>query len=75
MLVVLAALKDDHVARLGLIEGQRNAFVWNELDGETFQSIADRTGEGIKTWISRKRYATRFLRQQLADLYDDLQHY
>jgi RNA polymerase sigma factor (sigma-70 family) len=58
-----------------LPEAQRNAFVWNELEGETFQSIADRTGENVKTWISRKRYANRYLRAQLTELYEDLLNY
>lgn len=54
-----------------LPEDQRNAFVWNELEGRTFQEIADETGESLKTWISRKRYAVKYLRQKLSDLYDD----
>lgn len=66
--VLLAALEE-------LPPAQRDAFVWNELEGETFQSIADRTGENVKTWISRKRYATKHLRERLADLYEDLMAY
>ncbi len=54
-----------------LPQEQRNAFVWNELDDETFQEMADRTGVSIKTWISRKRYAVRFLRARLDTLYDE----
>ncbi|MEM9920939.1 MAG: sigma-70 family RNA polymerase sigma factor [Bacteroidota bacterium] len=52
-----------------LPEAQRNAFVWNELEDQTFQEIADRTGESIKTWISRKRYAVKHLRGRLEGLY------
>ena len=55
-----------------LPENQRQVFVWNELEDETFQEIADRTGENIKTLISRKRYAVQHLRQRLAGLYQDL---
>lgn len=58
-----------------LPEAQRDVFVWNELEDETFQSIADRTGINIKTLISRKGYAIKHLRQRLADLYDELLHY
>ncbi len=54
-----------------LPEAQRNVFVWNELEDETLQSIADRTGENIKTLISRKRYAVQHLRMRLAQLYED----
>lgn len=52
-----------------LPEAQRNVFVWNELEDETFQSIADRTGENIKTLISRKRYAVQHLRERLGEFY------
>ncbi|MEZ4904897.1 MAG: sigma factor-like helix-turn-helix DNA-binding protein [Spirosomataceae bacterium] len=55
-----------------LPENQRQVFVWNELEDETFQQIADRTGENIKTLISRKRYAVMHLRQRLNNLYQDL---
>lgn len=58
-----------------LPQAQRDVFVWNELDGETFQEIADRTGENIKTLISRKRYAVQHLRLRLADLYEELINY
>ena len=54
-----------------LPEEQRMAFIWNELEGETFQSISDRTGESIKTWISRKRYAVQYLRRRLQVLYEE----
>ena len=51
---------------------QRDVFVWNELDGETLQSISDRTGENIKTIISRKRYAVLHLRERLDYLYQEI---
>ncbi len=54
-----------------LPENQRNVFVWNELEDETFQEIADRTGENIKTLISRKRYAVQHLRIKLEELYGE----
>ena len=37
-----------------LPEKQRQVFVWNELEELTLQEIADKTGENIKTIISRK---------------------
>ncbi|MEN0006841.1 MAG: sigma-70 family RNA polymerase sigma factor, partial [Bacteroidota bacterium] len=45
-----------------LPEAQREVFVKNELEDQTFQEIADATGTNIKTLISRKRYAIQHLR-------------
>ena len=58
-----------------LPQKQRDVFIWNELEEETFQEIADRTGENIKTLISRKRYAVQHLRKRLQDLYDEFLNY
>lgn len=58
-----------------LPEKQRQVFVWNELEDQTFQEIADRTGENIKTLISRKRYAVQHLRTRLQDLYEEFLSY
>ena len=55
-----------------LPEPQRQVFIWNELEDLTFQEIAERTGENIKTLISRKRYAVLHLRDRLRVLYDDI---
>ncbi len=54
-----------------LPKAQRDVFIANELDNETFREISDRTGINIKTLISRKGYATKFLRTRLASLYDE----
>lgn len=54
-----------------LPQAQRDVFVWNEMEDETFQSIADRTGENIKTLISRKRYAVQHLRTRLEPIYQE----
>ena len=54
-----------------LPEKQREVFVWNELEDLTLQEIADKTGESIKTIISRKRYAVAHLRKRLQNMYDD----
>lgn len=50
---------------------QREVFVRNELEDETLQQIADRTGENLKTIISRKGYATKHLRARLNALYEE----
>ena len=55
-----------------LPENQRQVFVWNELEDMTLQGIADKTGENLKTIISRKRYTVQHLRKQLQYLYNDL---
>ena len=54
-----------------LPENQKNVFVWNELEDETFQEISDRTGINIKTLISRKRYAVAHLRKRLEKLHSE----
>lgn len=54
---------------------QRDVFVWNELEGETFAQIAARTGENMKTLISRKGYAVKHLRRRLQTLYTDFLNY
>jgi len=54
-----------------LPENQRNVFIWNELEDQTFQEISDRTGDNIKTLISRKRYAVQHLRKNLGGLYQE----
>lgn len=54
-----------------LPENQRAVFVMNELEDLTLQQIADRTGENLKTIISRKGYAIKHLRLRLEDLYNE----
>lgn len=58
-----------------LPEKQRFVFVQNELEGIGLQEIADSTGENIKTIISRKGYAVKFLRERLNTLYKDFLNY
>jgi RNA polymerase sigma factor (sigma-70 family) len=54
-----------------LPQKQRDVFVWNELEDMTLQEIADKTGENIKTIISRKRYAVAHLREWLQNMYNE----
>jgi RNA polymerase sigma factor (sigma-70 family) len=58
-----------------LPENQRQVFVWNELEDMTLQEIADKTGEKLKTIISRKGYAVKHLRNRLEYLYNDFLNY
>ena len=54
-----------------LPDKQRDVFIWNELEDFTLQQIADKTGDNIKTIISRKRYAVAHLRNRLENLYKE----
>jgi len=57
-----------------LPEKQKEAFVLNEIEELTLQQIADKTGENIKTIISRKKYAVKHLRNKLNYLYLELNY-
>ncbi len=48
-----------------LPENQRDVFIAHEWMGRSFQEIAEETGVGVNTLLSRKRYAVLHLRQRL----------
>lgn len=50
---------------------QREVFVAHELEGRSFKEIAARTGVGVNTLLSRKRYAVLHLRERLRSIYDE----
>jgi len=54
-----------------LPENQKQVFILNEIEEMTLQEIADKTGENLKTIISRKGYATKHLRKRLESLYNE----
>lgn len=54
---------------------QRQVFVWQELENQSFEEIAQHTGININTLVSRKRYAVLHLRQRLKELYEDVSNY
>ena len=54
-----------------LPEAQRSVFIAHELDGLSFKDIADATGVGINTLLSRKRYAVLYLRRRLQAIHDE----
>jgi RNA polymerase sigma factor (sigma-70 family) len=54
-----------------LPEKQKQVFIQNELEDKTLQQIADETGENLKTVISRKGYAVKYLRKRLGTLYNE----
>ena len=55
-----------------LPEKQKEVFVLNEIEDMTLQEIADKQGENIKTIISRKGYAVKYLRKKMNYLYQEL---
>lgn len=57
-----------------LPEKQRLVFVENAIEGKKLQEIADEQGENIKTIISRKNYAMKYLRVRMSELYRDLEN-
>jgi len=67
--VLLEALEE---ALEELPEAQREVFLAHEVEGESFQRIAARTGTNINTLLSRKRYAVLHLRERLRSLHDEL---
>ncbi len=54
---------------------QREVFVMHELEGRSFNEIAEITGEPINTLLSRKRYAILALREHLQELYNEMQNH
>jgi len=50
---------------------QREVFVAHEIEGLSFKEIAARSGVGMNTLLSRKRYAVLHLRERLQGIYDD----
>ena len=55
-----------------LPEQQREVFVLHEFEDLSFKEISERTGVGLNTLLSRKRYAVLHLRDRLQQLYDEL---
>ncbi len=57
-----------------LPENQKEVFILNEIDDLTLQEIANKKGENLKTIISRKGYAVKYLRNKLNYLYKELNY-
>jgi RNA polymerase sigma factor (sigma-70 family) len=53
---------------------QKEVFVANEFEDMSFKEISEKTGIGINTLISRKRYAVLALREKLIELYNLLKN-
>src|SRR4030088_3500889 len=54
-----------------LPEEQREVFVAHEFLGYSFKELAEQTGVGVNTLLSRKHYAVAHLRERLQTIYDD----
>jgi RNA polymerase sigma factor (sigma-70 family) len=57
-----------------LPEEQREVFILNEFEDMSFKDMSQKTGIGINTLISRKRYAVLALRENLSELYNLLKN-
>jgi RNA polymerase sigma factor (sigma-70 family) len=60
-----------HAALAELPPEQRQVFVWHELEGLSFQEMANLTGENVNTLLARKRYAVLHLRRRFQWLHDE----
>src|ERR1700676_485899 len=54
-----------------LPEEQREVFVAHEFLGYSYKDLAEQTGVGVNTLLSRKRYAVAHLRERLQTIYAD----
>jgi RNA polymerase sigma factor (sigma-70 family) len=54
-----------------LPQEQRDIFIAHELQGRSFEELANETGAKISTLLSRKRYAVLHLRKRLNTIYQD----
>ena len=50
---------------------QREVFIAQELEGVSFKELSARSGVGINTLLSRKRYAVLRLRERLRAVYEE----
>jgi RNA polymerase sigma factor (sigma-70 family) len=57
-----------------LPEEQKDVFVATEFEDMSFKEISEKTGIGINTLLSRKRYAVLALRENLNELYNLLKN-
>lgn len=66
-----AALAELEQALSELPAEQRTVFVAHEVEGRSFNEIAEQSGVVLNTLLSRKRHAVLFLRKRLAHLHTD----
>jgi RNA polymerase sigma factor (sigma-70 family) len=67
-----SVLLEELDAALGeLPEEQREVFIAHEIEGRSFKQLAETSGVGINTLLSRKRYAVLHLRRRLQAIYEE----
>ena len=66
--VLLAAIE---AALAELPPEQREVFIAHEIEGVSFKELAARTGVGLNTLLSRKRYAVLYLQERLRAVWDE----
>lgn len=54
-----------------LPEEQRDVFVAHELQGRSFKELAEASGVGVNTLLSRKHYAVLHLRKRLQEIHKE----
>ena len=64
-------LQELELALSELPEEQRQVFVAHEVEGRSFRELAEESGVGINTLLSRKRYAMLHLRERLRSVHDE----
>ena len=50
---------------------QREVFIGHEIEGRTFKELAEASGVGVNTLLSRKHYAVLHLRERLRRIYEE----
>jgi len=58
-----------------LPEKQREVFIAHEFENKSFKELSSELGVSVNTLLTRKRYAILFLREQLNDLYEEINRY
>jgi len=64
-------LRELNAALDELPEEQRDVFIAHEIDGRSFKELAEETGVGVNTLLSRKHYAVVHLRRRLQAIYEE----
>jgi len=50
---------------------QREVFIGHEIEGRSFKELAEASGVGVNTLLSRKHYAVLHLRERLRRIYEE----
>jgi|SRR5579872_4048638 len=64
-------LEELKLALSELPKEQREVFIANELEGQSFKELSATTGVSLNTLLSRKRYAVLHLRERLQRVYNE----